>query len=82
VFDVLLGGEVSVTSIEGKPLTVSIPSSFDSSKKLRLAGQGMPDPFNGTRGDILVELFVDYPVLSEAQLELIRQAAKPTEVTV
>ena len=50
VFDVLLGKETEVINIENKPLTVSIPPGFDANKKLRLAGQGMPDPYTSVTG--------------------------------
>lgn len=81
VFDVLLGKDIEVINIEGRSLNVSIPAGFDSSRKLRLAGQGMPDPIYSanptiTRGDLLVELFVQYPVLNEEQRALIKQASE------
>lgn len=78
-FDVMLGKEIEVTSIDSKPLNVTIPVGFDPLKRLRLAGQGMPDPFTNVRGDLLVGLSVQYPSLTEAQLALIRQAAELTE---
>ena len=79
IFDILLGKEIEIINIEGKTLTVSIPVGFDSSRKLRLPKQGMPDPRfsanpEATRGDLLIGLFVQYPKLNEKQLELIKQA--------
>jgi curved DNA-binding protein len=74
-FDVLLGKTIEVINIEGKTLTVAVVAGFDSSRRLRLAGQGMPDPMMGNeRGDLLIELFVQYPVLNEKQRDLIQQA--------
>jgi DnaJ-class molecular chaperone len=79
VFDILLGKDIEVINIEGKSLKINIPTNFDSARKLRLAGQGMPDyRFSAnpslTRGDLLVELFVQYPALNEEQKKLIQQA--------
>lgn len=74
-FDVLLGNTIEVVDIEGKSIEVNIPAKFDSSQKVRIAGQGMPDPFTKTRGDLLVDLFVVYPELTEDQRNLIGQAA-------
>jgi curved DNA-binding protein len=75
VFDVLLNKEIEIIGIDGKNFKVNIPSNFDSSRKLRLAGQGMPDPYNGVRGDLLIELFVNYPELSEEQRKMVEQIA-------
>ena len=74
VFDVLLGKEIEVIGIDGHLLHVAIPTNFDTSRKLRLAGQGMPDG-NG-RGDLLIELFVMFPPLSDEQRALVEQIAK------
>jgi|ERR1035437_1946976 curved DNA-binding protein len=81
IFDILLGKDVSVMNIEGRSLNVSIPPGFDSSRKLRLAGQGMSDPRfpanpSVPRGDLLVDLFVQYPLLNDEQRELIKQASE------
>lgn len=73
-FDVLLCKAVMVDNIEGKTLSVDIPPGHDSSKKLKLTGQGMPDPYTKIRGDLLVELFVTYPELTEDQKKLVEAA--------
>jgi curved DNA-binding protein len=71
-FDVLLGKEIEVVGIDGKTIRVAIPAGFDTSRKLRLSGQGMPDPSG--RGDLLIELFVVFEQLNEAQRALVEQA--------
>lgn len=75
VFDVLLCRDIEVVGIDGQNLRLSIPPRYDA-RKLRLAGHGMPDPHHGARGDLVVDLFVQYPALNEEQQSLIRQAAK------
>ena len=74
VFDVLLCHDLTVMGIDGHALRVAIPAGYDS-RKLRLTGQGMPDPHSGVRGDLFVELFIQYPVLSDAQRMLVEQAS-------
>jgi curved DNA-binding protein len=73
-FDVLLGKEIEVIGIDGKSMRVAIPSGFDSSRKMRLAGQGMPD--SAGRGDLLIELFVMFPSLTDKQRVLMMQIAE------
>jgi DnaJ-class molecular chaperone len=73
-FDVLLGKEIEVVGIDGKTMRIAIPASFDTSRKLRLAGQGMQDAAG--RGDLLIELFIVFNELSDAQRALIQQAAE------
>jgi DnaJ-class molecular chaperone len=74
-FDVLLGNEVEVVGIDGHTMRVAIPSNFDSSRKLRLAGQGMADA-HGSRGSLLVDLFIQYPKVPEDQSEALRKIAE------
>jgi curved DNA-binding protein len=74
-FDVLLRDPIEVVGIDGKVISVAIPDSFDSMQKLRLAGQGMIDP-RGLRGDLLIELFIQYPTVSAEHREALRNIAK------
>jgi len=73
-FDVLLGKEIEVVGIDGKTMRVGIPADFDSTRKMRLAGQGMQD--GGGRGDLLIELFIVFPKLNDEQRALLGQAAE------
>jgi curved DNA-binding protein len=74
-FDVLLGNEIEVVGIDGHSMRVAIPTGFDSTRKLRLAGQGMSDA-QGHRGDLLVELFIQYPIIPVDQQTVLRQIAE------
>ena len=82
VFDVMLGKSIEVVNIENRTLKINIPAGFDSSRKLRLSGQGMPILNRESRGDLLVELFVQYPVLTDEQIVLIKQADDISSCTV
>lgn len=74
VFDVMLGHEIEVVGIDGKTIRIAIPAGYDTSRKLRLAGQGMQDAAG--RGDLLIELFIKFEALTEEQRSLIQQAAE------
>lgn len=76
-FDVLLGNEIELAGIDGHAIRVAIPANFDSSRKLRLAGQGMIDA-HGMRGDLLVDLFIQFPPVPPDQLDALRRIAKAT----
>ena len=71
-FDVLLGKEIEVTGIDGRTMRVAIPGDYDTSRKMRFAGQGMQD--NLGRGDLLIELFIVFPKLSDGQRALLEHA--------
>lgn len=73
-FDVMLGKEIEVVGIDGKTMRIAIPAGFDTTRKLRLAGQGMQD--NAGRGDLLIDLFIMFNELSEEQRALVQQAAE------
>lgn len=74
VFDVLLGKDIEVVGIDGTKLRANMAPGFGAAHRLRLAGQGMSDPYTGVRGDLFVELSVRYPALTTEQQALIRQA--------
>ena len=56
------GGEAAITVARGtgknETLTVKIPAGIDDGKKIRLRGQGNPDPNGGPAGDILLSIHV------------------------
>ena len=69
-----LGGEVVVTTIDGKHVKVKIPAETQTNTKFRLRGLGMPQ-LNDGRGDMYVEVLVQTPEnLTERQKELLREA--------
>lgn len=73
-FDVLLNKDVEVEGIDGHRVRVAIPAGFDTTRKLRLTGQGMPDGMG--RGDLLIELIVTFPALTDEQRAFIDQAER------
>lgn len=71
-----LGTEFEIPLLDGKH-NLEIQAGTQPGAHVRLRGKGMPDPRNGRRGDLLVEINVEVPKkLTEKQEELIRQLAE------
>ncbi|MEM0950554.1 MAG: DnaJ C-terminal domain-containing protein [Cyanobacteria bacterium P01_H01_bin.74] len=51
-----LGGDWSISTLAGKPLTLTIPQGTQPGTILRLKGQGLPDKLGKNPGDLLVRL--------------------------
>lgn len=70
-----LGGEVVVTTMDGKHVNVKIPAETQTNSKLRLRAIGMPILDGMGRGDLYVKVVVQTPEnLTERQKELLREA--------
>ncbi len=69
-----LGGEETVTTIEGKQVKVKIPAETQTHAKFRLQGLGMPR-LDGGKGDLFIESIVQTPRnLTGKQKDLLREA--------
>lgn len=69
----MLGGEQTITTIDGKKINIKIPEGTDSGKILRLRGLGMTTA-KGNRGDLLVKLLVKVPKrLSKKEKEKLKE---------
>ncbi|MBC8522000.1 MAG: molecular chaperone DnaJ [Methanomicrobia archaeon] len=70
-----LGGEITVTTIDGKHVQVKIPAETQTDTKFRLHGLGMPRLDGLGRGDLYVRVIVRTPGnLTARQTELLREA--------
>ena len=79
-----LGGKISVPTIDGGKVQVSVPEGADSGRKLRLRGKGMPalrsDGGSRGTGDLLVELKVETPKnLSSKQKKILEELEEGTK---
>jgi curved DNA-binding protein len=63
--DVLLQRPITVRGIDGQTIKATIPPNWDTARSLRIAGQGMP--VNSGRGDLLIDLLVQFPTLNAQQ---------------
>jgi curved DNA-binding protein len=69
----LSGTEIEVPGIDGAILKVDVPANSNPTKSIRIPGQGMPRIDDPQRGDLIVQLSVDWPSqLSDEQLEAIK----------
>lgn len=75
VFDAVLGGEVTVTTLDGD-IRLKIPAGTQGGKSFRLKEKGIPHLKGGGRGVLLVKLQLQIPAsVPEADLALWRQLA-------
>ena len=73
LYTALLGGEAIVPTLDGN-VRMQIKAGTPPDSKLRLRGKGVPGYKNETsRGDLIVNIKVQFPVLNERQKELLRQ---------
>lgn len=72
-FDAILGTEMTVETIEGKTITVTVPEGVQQGQRLRVSGHGMPILTSpDLRGDLLVVLHLTTPQgLTPEQLALV-----------
>ena len=68
-FESMLGTEVRLTHLDNKKIDVKVPKNSGPGSSLRLSGKGMPDPDNGVRGNLFVELVVVPPKLDDKMLQ-------------
>lgn len=70
-----LGAEIEVPTLDGKE-TLRVPEGTQSGKTFRLHGKGLPSLGSRTRGDQIVQIFVEVPTkLTDRQRDLLEQFA-------
>ena len=74
-WDAMLGKDIIIDTIDGKQLTVSIPSGSQPNSTLRLSGYGMPNVQDPRfKGNLMLNLDITIPKnLTESQKDLIKQ---------
>ena len=73
----ILGGDVEVTTIEGKKARLNIPPGTQSETQFRLKGKGMSILRQTRRGDMYVEANVEIPVnLNSKQKAILQEFEK------
>lgn len=72
----LLGGEVEIPTVLDKA-KLEIPRGTEVGKTLKIHGEGIPSLRNGRRGDLYVQIGVQFPdKVSKKEEELLREVAK------
>jgi|TARA_B100002003_G_scaffold55718_1_gene51239 DnaJ-class molecular chaperone len=60
--DVILGGEVETTMVDGRRIRVTVPANSQNGQNIRLRGQGMPKLGSpDTKGDLFVTIRPELP---------------------
>ena len=74
-FNVLItGGKINIEGLNSKILQVDIPSKTKPGYKLRLKGQGLPSMENSMRGDIIINIGLEFPDdVNDKEMEIISQ---------
>lgn len=69
-----LGCDISLTTLEGKAISVKIPAGIANGKLLRIKGEGVPFTNSSRRGDLYVKIMVQIPShISNSQKELLQK---------
>lgn len=75
--EALLGGNVTVPTLEGKELNLKIPAGTRHKTRMRLAGHGLPHMKGEGRGDLYVTIHVRMPArLNDEQKRLVEELAR------
>jgi len=70
----ILGGELTLTMIDGKRITLTVPPETQNGQMFRVIGKGMPKPNSDARGNLLVRVQVKLPQrLSERERQLFEE---------
>jgi len=76
VTEAILGGEIEVPTFKG-PIKVRLPKGIQPGETLAVEGQGLPDPYGGPPGDLILRFKVEIPKkITPRQEELIREFAE------
>ncbi len=61
LYTAVLGGKVTVTTLDSKKISLTIPKESDNGKLLKLRGIGLPLAGSGRKSDLIVRLNVQMP---------------------
>ena len=71
-----LGSEIEVPTLDGRE-EIDVPAGTQTGELLKLAGRGMPSPRYRSRGDLVVQFFIEVPKKLGAEHErLLRELAE------
>lgn len=72
VYDAMLGTEIKITTLDRKTFTVSVPAGSQPDTVLSCKGEGLPNPHNNIRGNLLIKVKVKVPKnLNKKQIKTI-----------
>jgi len=75
--DAILGTTLPIPTLDGRELSLKIPSGTKHNTKMRLAGYGLPHMNGSGRGDLYARILIEIPgKLSDAQRDLVTKLAE------
>lgn len=75
-----LGGTVSVPTIEGNPMDITVPEGIQTGHEFRIKSKGMPRLKSKHRGDMYIQTVIETPTgLSKKQKELLERFQKESQ---
>ncbi|MBP1468520.1 J domain-containing protein [Candidatus Chloroploca sp. M-50] len=81
LYTLMLGGQVTVPTLAGKTLNLTIPEQTQNGRVFRLGGQGMPTMRSERRGNLYVTVTAELPAsLTPQERELVLQLRQLREV--
>jgi DnaJ-class molecular chaperone len=74
VWDAMLGAAVNLETLDGRIISINIPSGTQPDTVLSCRGEGLPNIRNKTRGNLLIKIKITIPKnLSHEQIDTISQ---------
>ena len=70
--EAMTGTDKTIQSIDGKEYNVKIPSGCQYGQKFGLQGQGLYQMNSSLRGDLIVNVVIKTPILTDNQLTALR----------
>lgn len=67
LYEAVLGAKINVPTLESK-VELAVPAGSNGGRTLRLRGKGLPNPPQGSRGDLLVTLRIVLPDEPDSEL--------------
>ena len=78
----LLGADVTITSLDGRHITLKVPAGTSHGKLLRIKEEGVPYSGSARKGDLYVKVMVQLPAkLSRQQQKLMEEYAELENAT-
>lgn len=65
----VLGADVTITSLDGRHITLKIPSGTTNGKLLRIKEEGVPRAQTGKKGDLYVKVIVELPTKISREMQ-------------
>ena len=77
-----MGADVNLTTLDGRKITLKIPSGTTQGKLLRIKDEGVPFTNSSRKGDLYVKIIVQLPTkLTRQQIAVMEEYARLENAT-